>query len=752
MQRHEDTVTDSYGNITTSASITVNVHGGGAATVYSDNGITILAQPFTPVQDITSPQYGRFFFYAADGRYDINVSFSGKTYTDPDVLLQDPTTDLSASSGSSLIGFIPSGAGAVATTVQSKLRQTVNVKDFGAAGNGSTDDTTAIQSAITYAQTASYNNTATSLYFPCGNYKVTTGTLSITNSINLVGAGRDCTKISWTDTTGDLLTIATDNPVTIDDILFSGPGSYTAASGSAITVGGSSTANAHSRFSNLRFTGGYNQFTTTSAYVWVLDNCSFSSFVNHAVTVSNTNNVDAGDSSIINMLAANGGASAVSIYQVSSGGLKITNSKLNGGLNGYQMQLASAAATSDFLMSNTSIENMTGTAILFQSDGGGAIFANIALSNNQLSINANGISIASNGFGSVSLSGGVITSVTGTAVNIGGNTHDVFVGDLALAGSGGAALGVVVGASATNTTVALNKYHGFTTNITDSSGIATILDWPSSASFSTNVLNIGGLNISGTNSTVAQQAFIGGTNTNNIAAVLGLYVGPIMKGGAATTSMYGNYLQPTFVPNAGATISAEYGVVETIVHNSTVTPTIFVAYNSALNLGASSTGGTIAIAVNFNAVAPSFNASATTNITAYSQFLANDIVAGAGNAITSSYGFRSLVTSGTGKWGFLGGGSANNAWAGNSRFGGTTVPVATVDVTGSILTTTTITAGTGFGCNGQTAQTAYVSGGAAPAGGTGATAGAYDTAAHRDALITLVNNMRAALVANGIMS
>jgi hypothetical protein len=43
MQRHEDTVTDSYGNITTSASITVNVHGGGAATVYSDNGITILA-------------------------------------------------------------------------------------------------------------------------------------------------------------------------------------------------------------------------------------------------------------------------------------------------------------------------------------------------------------------------------------------------------------------------------------------------------------------------------------------------------------------------------------------------------------------------------------------------------------------------------------------------------------------------------------------------------------------------------------
>lgn len=57
-----------------------------------------------------------------------------------------------------------------------------------------------------------------------------------------------------------------------------------------------------------------------------------------------------------------------------------------------------------------------------------------------------------------------------------------------------------------------------------------------------------------------------------------------------------------------------------------------------------------------------------------------------------------------------------------------------------------------FGVNGAAPQTPLASGGAAPAGGTGATAGAYDTAAHRDALITLVNNMRTALVANGIMT
>jgi hypothetical protein len=78
----------------------------------------------------------------------INTPTGTIAATNVQAAINEIVTDLSASSGSSLVGFIQTGTGATARTGQAKLRETVSVKDFGAVGDGTTNDTTAIQAAI----------------------------------------------------------------------------------------------------------------------------------------------------------------------------------------------------------------------------------------------------------------------------------------------------------------------------------------------------------------------------------------------------------------------------------------------------------------------------------------------------------------------------------------------------------------------------------------------------------------------------
>lgn len=86
--------------------------------------------------------------------------------------------------GASLVGYKLNATGSVGRTVYSKLTDFVSVKDFGAVGDGVTNDTAAIQAAITYVQTAKRR-----LYVPGGTY-IVTGPISVSASgVEIFGDG-----------------------------------------------------------------------------------------------------------------------------------------------------------------------------------------------------------------------------------------------------------------------------------------------------------------------------------------------------------------------------------------------------------------------------------------------------------------------------------------------------------------------------------------------------------------------------------
>jgi len=85
--------------------------------------------------------------------------------------------------GSDLIIFTQEGTGAEDRSVQNKLRETKSATDFGATGDGATDDTAALQAAVD-----SFGADGGILYVPAGTYMIT-DTVWVSKPVLIVGDG-----------------------------------------------------------------------------------------------------------------------------------------------------------------------------------------------------------------------------------------------------------------------------------------------------------------------------------------------------------------------------------------------------------------------------------------------------------------------------------------------------------------------------------------------------------------------------------
>lgn len=92
----------------------------------------------------------------------------------------------SAGKGAALVGYSQGSANAVARTVNDRLRDYVSVKDFGAVGDGVTDDTIAIQAAVDYAISSDTH----SVFFPFAQrerYRLTSTIVISASGFQLLG-------------------------------------------------------------------------------------------------------------------------------------------------------------------------------------------------------------------------------------------------------------------------------------------------------------------------------------------------------------------------------------------------------------------------------------------------------------------------------------------------------------------------------------------------------------------------------------
>lgn len=129
------------------------------------------------------------------------------------------SAELSAGTGAELVGFQHVWAGAVTRTTHDKLRESVSVKDFGAVGDGVTDDTVAVQTALDYCYAAKKT-----LFFPAGYYAVTESgpgsTYALRNrGVSMVGEGTFYSQIvplASMPNTADFIRVTPDSGAYID--------------------------------------------------------------------------------------------------------------------------------------------------------------------------------------------------------------------------------------------------------------------------------------------------------------------------------------------------------------------------------------------------------------------------------------------------------------------------------------------------------------------------------------------------------
>jgi hypothetical protein len=242
-----------------------------------------------------------------------------------------------------------------------------DVTAYGAVGDGTTDDTSAINSAIAALNSAGRGV----LYFPAGDYLCSAGLTTITASGIIMGDGPGgfwgdgpASEIRCSSTTAHLFTLTGDRLTVRDLALRNTAATPTAGSGIRFT---GATGLERADYESVSIDNFWTGVDSDGNLGWKMHKVWIQAPHKYGVHIRNTALTDGGDWGFVDcdFFAAEHDADAA-IYAESSGGGKVVNCKINASvsldhefIDGIVVAVAAGVDTSVLLVTNTSIENVS---------------------------------------------------------------------------------------------------------------------------------------------------------------------------------------------------------------------------------------------------------------------------------------------------------------------------------------------------------------------------------------------------------
>ena len=379
-----------------------------------------------------------------------------------------------------------------ARTIANLFGDYISVKDFGAVGDGATDDTAAMQAA---------HNSGKLIYYPAGYYNFTS--ISMTHGGGIVGDGPQLTQFfvnTASSTTGNSISYV--SPTTelcgplFRDFSIYVNGGTPKTEGAFLYVQGNDSASFTSGLyvENVYFyQGGYNHLQLINQVRYTITGCTFQNYSNWGLSLDNPGNTDAGDGTITSCFfnTARTGAT-IGFVLGGAGGTRFVNNKILGGNYSIDVFLTHNTNSADLLIQNNSLEaDQIACINIDRASGATAAIGPIQIQDNEF---GGPFGILSNPSASfiegMLITGNVIYNEANTSYHIYLNYIDNLniVGNLFDLGSGYTIVSAIyIGANCTYGQIKSNQYRRMTTPIINNSTTVIVNEQIQSGTANVNV-------------------------------------------------------------------------------------------------------------------------------------------------------------------------------------------------------------------------------------------------------------------------